>query len=580
MEDTKKTKAQLLAELGELRKQNALSETSKKGRDLSEKASPSGKEINYTNSFMQAIKPIIDAIPFSIMVIDEDHKILLANQFVENNLENNIEGLLGYSCPKLVHGTDEPFPGCPLEEALEKGQLVEKELLDPLYGKWVSSAIYPLHFKTHDSKLIFLHIVQDISKRKDAQSTILQQNDYLKNIIESFKQPFYVIDAHDYTIKMANSAANFGKLTEKSKCYKLTHHKNKPCNTSHHPCPIDEIKKTKKPFVTEHIHFNKEGDTRIFEVHGYPIINKDGDLDQIIEYTFDITERKMAESKLIESENKFRSIVETVPGLLLISDIEGKNMYVSPNCEEITGYKQEEFQNQNVWWVHEEDTPKAREIYDHSFRKKIGGIAYEYKAVKKNGEIWYASSSWTFLEDKDGNISGMVIQTIDITYRKQMEKKLIKSKMEIETKSKDLEENNIALKVLLKLQDKEKENIERNILANIKTLVFPYIDKIKSTHLENQQKTFINILEKNLSEVIKPFAEQFMNETINLSQTEIQIAGLVKDGKTSKDIADILYISENTVKSHNRHIRSKLGIKHKKVNLRSYLQSFLKNGSR
>ncbi len=64
------------------------------------------------------------------------------------------------------------------------------------------------------------------------------------------------------------------------------------------------------------------------------------------------------------------------------------------------------------------------------------------------------------------------------------------------------------------------------------------------------------------------------NEGINLSLTEIQVASLVKEGKTSKEIAEIMYISDNTVKAHNRRIRSKLGIKHKKVNLKSYLQSF------
>lgn len=559
-----------------MRKHIVFWETAKKDYKMSEKVLPSGKEINSKNSFMQAIKPFIDAIPFIVMILDEDHKILLANDTLLTNLDKNIEDVLGCYCPKLIHGLDEPFPGCPLEEALEKDQIIEKELLDPFYGNWVSSSIYPLHFKTHNGKMVFLHVVQDISERKEAEITIQQQNEYLKNILESFSQPFYIIDANDYTIKMANSASNFGHLTKNSKCYHLTHHENKPCKTSQHPCPIEEIKKTKKPFKTEHVHCNKDGDTRTFEVHGYPLFDKDRNVTQIIEYTFDITERKMADLAITESEKRFRSIVETVPSLLVICDIEGKNIYVSPNCVETTGYKQEELLNKVVWWVHEDDTPKAREIYEHSFRKKIGSKDYEYKAVKKNGEVWYASSSWTFIKDNEGNVKGMVMQTLDITKRKQMEKKLIKSKMELEMKSKDLEEKNIALKVLLKHQDEEKKNIERKIITNIKTLVFPYIDKIKSTSLDEHQKTFFNILETNLSEVLKPFAEQLMNDAINLSPTEIQVAGLVKECKTSKEIAEILLMSENTVKSHNRHIRSKLGIKHKKVNLRSYLQSCFK----
>ncbi len=81
----------------------------------------------------------------------------------------------------------------------------------------------------------------------------------------------------------------------------------------------------------------------------------------------------------------------------------------------------------------------------------------------------------------------------------------------------------------------------------------------------------LKIIETNLSELIKPFSTLLMDEFVNLSPFEVRVVNMVKDGKTAKDIAEILHMSENTVKSHNRHIRSKLGIKHKKVNLRSYL---------
>jgi DNA-binding CsgD family transcriptional regulator len=85
--------------------------------------------------------------------------------------------------------------------------------------------------------------------------------------------------------------------------------------------------------------------------------------------------------------------------------------------------------------------------------------------------------------------------------------------------------------------------------------------------------TLVGILESNIKEIVSPFASKISSRFLSLTPTEIQVASLIRDGKTSKEIAALINASENTVRSHRFHIRSKLGIKNKKVNLRSYLQS-------
>jgi len=121
---------------------------------------------------------------------------------------------------------------------------------------------------------------------------------FLDLIIESLPNPFYVVDASDYTIKLANSAAQFGQLSENTKCYELTHKSNQPCISTEHPCPIEEIKKTKKPVTVEHSHYDRDGNQRYVEIHAYPIFDSEGDVTQIAEYISDITERKKAEEML------------------------------------------------------------------------------------------------------------------------------------------------------------------------------------------------------------------------------------------------------------------------------------------
>jgi PAS domain S-box-containing protein len=147
-------------------------------------------------------------------------------------------------------------------------------------------------------------------------------------------------------------------------------------------------------------------------------------LDSLSEILAEVITHKKADAVLQKSEERFRLIVETAPSLLLITDKNGKNVYVSPNCLQITGYTRDELEGNTIWWVHEDDDQKARGIFKHSYNKRKNRQNFEYKAVRKNGEVWYASSSWVPHIDCDGKFQGFIMQTIDITERKKTEKKM------------------------------------------------------------------------------------------------------------------------------------------------------------
>ncbi|MBI4843870.1 MAG: PAS domain-containing protein [Nitrospirae bacterium] len=136
---------------------------------------------------------------------------------------------------------------------------------------------------------------------RQAKEKIQQQNDLMNSIISSLTHPFYVIDAEDYTIKLANPACHFGTISPESTCYSLTHHSKTPCCDAEHPCTIASVKKTGKPVILEHIHYNSHSEPQINEVHGYPIFDSSGKIVQVIEYNIDITERKKYEEKILAS---------------------------------------------------------------------------------------------------------------------------------------------------------------------------------------------------------------------------------------------------------------------------------------
>jgi DNA-binding CsgD family transcriptional regulator len=74
--------------------------------------------------------------------------------------------------------------------------------------------------------------------------------------------------------------------------------------------------------------------------------------------------------------------------------------------------------------------------------------------------------------------------------------------------------------------------------------------------------------------VISPLANTLSSKYFELTPSEIQTADLIKEGKTSKDIASMLNISPKAVSFHRGNLRKKLGLSNKKINLRTYLQSF------
>ena len=139
-------------------------------------------------------------------------------------------------------------------------------------------------------------------EKRQTEQRIGEQYEFLHTVMESLTHPFYVIDADNYSVVMANSAANLRISEDAQTCYALTHGESEPCHDVEHVCPLNEVKKSKEPVTVEHIHLDKDGNPRIVEVHGYPVFNAEGNVIQMIEYTFDITEHKKLEQQLLQAQ--------------------------------------------------------------------------------------------------------------------------------------------------------------------------------------------------------------------------------------------------------------------------------------
>ena len=131
------------------------------------------------------IRAVIDALPFSVLLVDEDHRILLANRAVGSGLGLDPATLAGQYCPKAVHGLESAFPGCPLEESVARGTAVEKELFDEKRGRWLKSCVYPAGILSAEGKRVYVHMVDDITgvKRGQEEMEITNQNRAMLNAL-------------------------------------------------------------------------------------------------------------------------------------------------------------------------------------------------------------------------------------------------------------------------------------------------------------------------------------------------------------------------------------------------------------
>jgi len=128
------------------------------------------------------ISDILDALPFYVMLVDEHHHILRANRAVQAQLGLKPEDIIGKYCPEVVHGLSEPWYACPLEEAVRKGQAVEREALDQKSGRWIRSGIYPTGKLAPDGGRILFHMVSDITDRKEAEEQLQASREQLRSL--------------------------------------------------------------------------------------------------------------------------------------------------------------------------------------------------------------------------------------------------------------------------------------------------------------------------------------------------------------------------------------------------------------
>lgn len=315
---------------------------------------------------------------------------------------------------------------------------------------------------------------------------------------------------------------------------------------------------------------SKDGQWRWILGHGRVISRDENNKPlEVVGTHIDIDRLKRTEEELRRSENLFRTLVENAPlGLVLLSSV-GEILYLNPEFEKLFGYTQAEVVNIADWWELACPDTKDRSVLLKNLRE-TDGKPFLTDVACKDGSHKHVRVQLVTLNDQSSFIAYE-----DVTAQKFYERALLKREKELHEKSEKLEEMNSALRVILNRVNSDREEVENRVYANIRDLVMPYIDKLNTIMHNDVHKAYLNMVKTNLDNIVSTFAIQLTKQNINLTPREIQIANMINEDMTNKDIAAVLYISESSVEFHRHNIRKKLGIVDKKINLKTYLRGIL-----
>ena len=430
-----------------------------------------------------------------------------------------------------------------------------------------------IQYQGHEVRVV---TISDQSYQKEAERALRESEERFREMAEYMREVFWLFDWKEQKVIYASPAYEdiWGRPVEDLyRRYEEWGESIYPDDLAFAEESFAEIAQSSGGKVREYRILRPDGTIRWISDRGVAIKDENGNVHRIAGIAEDITERKLAQQALQESEDKFRTVSEQSPNMIFINQ-GGKVVYVNQKCVEIMGYQKDEFYSPEFDFL-TLIAPESIDTVRSSFAKHSAGqevAPYEYSLITKNGKKFEVIITTKLIPfDGDRAILGIVT---DISNFKRAERALREKDQKLEQQARHLEEVNTALKVLLEHREQEKNELEENLLTNIKKLVFPYLEKLDKGKLNPESQTYLDIIQSNLKDVISPMASTLSSNYLALTPTELQIADMIKHGKTSKEIAAMLNVSAKAIAFHRGNIRKKLGLTNKKRNLRTYLQSF------
>ena len=306
----------------------------------------------------------------------------------------------------------------------------------------------------------------------------------------------------------------------------------------------------------------------------------------------EIIQKKLGEletARNIAEQKYFLITNATIDAIIMITP-KGTISFWNPAAEKIFGYKKKEIIGKDLHLIiapkkYHNRYKKGFERFKKAGKGPLINKMIELTAIKKNGTEFPIGLSLSATKASGSWLSIGIVR--DISRRKRDEKALQNAHVilektveqrtaELKKANKELSEANVALKVLLKKSSEQNAEIEEKVLNNIDSLVLPYLEELVSKLKDEKNQLICSTIKKNLERVTSSFNQSLILKYRHLSPREIQVADLIRHGKSTKEMAELMSVSSFTIETYRGNLRKKLDLKNKKINLKLFLKTISK----
>lgn len=339
-----------------------------------------------------------DAIPDLVSIVDNEHKIVRANQALARKLGTSVNDLIGRTCYDLVHNLDAPPEFCPHSKTLCDFKEHVVEVNEPNLGGDYQVTTTPLA-RPDGTILGSVHVARDISEHKRLEKEASDRAEYIRKVLDSTDAQMAVVGAngiiHDVNAAWREFALNNGAPEDEREW---------GVGASYTCCPIQDsedqsladraytgLKGVQDGILAD---FEMEypchspSEQRWFTMRILPLKGAPGAV--LVSHT-NITSRVLAENALAKSDELNRAIIAAIPDILFVIDRDGFFMDCHAPAPEYLLYAPEDIIGQNIDALLPPDllkitqenlgaTLRDQTAHDYRYSLSQGGETREYEA--------------------------------------------------------------------------------------------------------------------------------------------------------------------------------------------------------
>jgi len=383
------------------------------------------KALRESENFLASV---FESIQDGISVLDTNFTIIGLNT-THKKWHMHKAPWVGKKCYDVFHGRSQPCDFCPARQSLSTGRpaslILPKKDHDKHVG-WLEVFTFPLKDEATGEIRGVIEYARDITIRKMLEQELEKQRIFTQELLDYSPIYFVAIDPQGKTLLMNQSlldALGYTKREVEGKDYLQTFVPEADREALAEV--FDRLVRLQIPTINENHILAKNGAQLLVEWHGRPVFKENGQLDYFFGVGVDITARRKDQAALQASEEKYRTILETMEEGYYEVDLAGNTLFVNDAMCRIMGYPKEELIGMNNRQYTDPETAKRvyRE-FNEVYRTEKPGKTSEHEILRKDGSKIWIEASITLRRDPSGNKIGFKGIVRDITQRKKAEEAL------------------------------------------------------------------------------------------------------------------------------------------------------------